>query len=174
MDRYVTSTELKQRLKQTKQYARMAPVHVLDHGHEGFVLCSVEIYETLLQQARQSATWEAEAREACREGLCDQSVGNTVNADKVICLEYDGRNNQPIRFASTAAHDTQSALNAMDEAVLAQTLNRIGTDPRYGMSVDLEGMPEGIRKVLVPPYDILYLWEEQRECVCILGLVLEG
>ena len=158
MEHYLTSTELKQNLKRAKELARTGIVHVLENGHAGYVLCSSQVYEDAIRTARAQAAWEAEVREVCRDGLHDKARGNvqtlfgigvTQTAMQDIALEYDGR-------------------AAMD---LRQTITRISEDPGYGLSIELQGLPQGMCKVLAPPHELVYMWDEAAGGVLVLGVV---
>ncbi len=158
MERYLTSTELKQNLKRVKELARTGIVHVLENGHEGYVFCSSQVYEEAMQAARAEAAWEAEVREVCREGLRDKTDGKVrlqrgvhvgQTAERDLALEYDGRGSSE----------------------LEHVLTRIGEDPEFGLAIELQGLSLGVRKVLVPPNDLIYYWDESLEAVIVLGIV---
>lgn len=158
VDRYLTSTELKQNLKRAKEYARCGIVHVLENGREGYVFCSAQVYEDAMKTARTVAAWEAEVREVCYEGFRAETGGNiqarcglhvAETATRDLTLEYDGRN----------SHE------------LAHVFSRISEDPEYGMTIELQGLPRHIRKVLVPPHDLIYCWSEKANSVLVLGIV---
>lgn len=178
MDRYVTTTELKQNLKRVKEYARAGIVHVLENGHEGYVLCSSEIYEEKLRDCRERAVWEAEAKEACREGLFDESQGNVSSLTDMLpwCGRptknlKPGEGAESLRISHTAARDMTLEYDGTSRSELTAMLLRIAEDPAFGLSVEFNGAPKGVRKVLVPPYDILYRWDVEANTILVIGLV---
>ena len=158
MEHYLTSTELKQNLKRAKELARAGIVHVLENGHEGYVLCSAQVYEEAMRAARAEAVWEAEVREVCREGLRDKADGKA-------------RLRQGVHVAQTAERDLTLEYDGRGLSELEHVLTRIGEDPEFGLAIELQGLSLGVRKVLVPPNDLIYCWDKSLEAVIVLGIV---
>lgn len=164
MERYLTSTELKQNLKRVKEYAQLGVVHILENGHEGYVFCSEEVYEEKLQSVRERAMWQTEVRETCREAICDTTV---LISDVVPCENGI----EALKITQLAARKIATEYNGGTPAELEYMLKRIQEEPEFGLSIELDGLPCPARKVLVPPHDILYTFDETTGDVIILGLV---
>ena len=158
MERYLTSTELKQNLKRAKELARAGIVHVLENGHEGYVFCSAQVYEETMRATRENAAWEAEVREVCREGMRDRTDGK-------VRLQHG------THVSQTAAQDLMLEYDGRGSSELEHMLTRIGEDPEYGLAIEMQGLPRGVRKVLVPPNDLIYYWGELSGAVIVLGIV---
>lgn len=170
MERYLSSTELKQNLRRAKEYAKVGVVHVLDNGHSGYVLCSAEVFDRTVEEACGRAAWEAEAREACREGERDRQRDRVVGVDDVLSCEYMG---EPWRavVSRTAADDIAVEYDGEGRGALAHMLDRVCEDPAFGIEVEFQNAAPGVRKVLVPPHDILYRWDDELGTVYVLGIV---
>lgn len=164
MEQYITSTELKQNLKRAKEYARVGIVHILEHGHAGYVLCSTDIYDEALRTVRKRAAWQAEVREACRESLRD----TTLSLANILPRECK---KSTAKISQTAAHDLVVEYDGRLPSELAYAIERVQADPAFGLAVELDDLPCPVWKVLVPPYDLLYTRDSQTDDILFLGLI---
>lgn len=168
MDRYITTTQLKQGLREAKEAAQSNVVHVLEHGRAAYVLCSVELYEDLLRDARARASWKVDVEYAAKESERDVAEGRTYGLGDVI--EYAGGAGRPVRIASSAACELAEHGEGLCHAV-AITLAEVAESPDHGMAIEYDGGPRGLRKVLVPPFDVLYSYDARCDQVMVRGVV---
>lgn len=160
METYVTSTELKQELRHVKLLARKDVVHVLENGHAGYVFCAVDVFERKLADERAKAAWEAQAREIFLEGTNAQKFGH-------ICqCEYDAR----VFLTDTAANELSVEYDGGAHA-FNEALSAVANDPDYGLCLEYDSFPAGSYKVLVPPNDVLYIWDKELDRILVCGFV---
>jgi len=160
LETYVTSTELKQELRRVKLLARKDVVHILENGHAGYVFCAADVFERKLADVRAKATWEARAREIFIEGTNAQKLGQ-------ICqCEYDAR----VFLTNTAANELDVEYDG-DPHAFNEALSAVGNDPDYGLCLEYDSFPAGSYKVLVPPNDILYIWDKELARILVCGFV---
>ncbi len=163
MERYITSTQLKQQLRQAKEYARDDVVHILEHGRAAYVLCSLEVYERCLAEARARAIWTVDVEESAWESEED------VRKNRLHALAELG-----IRVHSTRrAYITASAKREMDTCatsdnyhIVAHMIDELVSRPQMGIEVEY-----GLRKVLAPPFDLLYSYDENRDEILVSGII---
>lgn len=160
MDRYVSSTQLKQELRRVKELARLGIVHVLEDGHAAYVLCSTDVYERHVAEVRAHAVWEVDVQESVRDSERDIASGRYQALDWV---------------AASASDSAVRALNAcfteIDRALLASMLSEVAKNPDYGLTIEYDGKSTELRKVLVSPYDVLYTCTDDFEGIMVHGAV---
>ena len=164
MEAYVTSTELKQELRRVKALARKDVVHVLENGHAGYVLCSADVFELKLKYARAKGAWRARATEVLREGRRAQACG------QIRTIEYGSQYDSRVFITNDAAHELSVEYDGRANP-LTEALAAVADDPNYGLSLEYDSFPAGAYKVLVPPNDILYTWDESENTILVCGFV---
>ena len=171
MERYISTTQLKQGLKEAKRLARTDVVHVTENGRVAYVLCSLEVYERLLEEARARGVWRAGVEDVMSTSARDIAEGRVHDLGAIV--EYDGRGTRPVRIVDSAAHDLADLLGALDSSLLASQMERVCDDSAFGLPIEYDGgpQPQAMRKVLVPPYDVLYIYDEASDQIVICGIL---
>lgn len=171
MERYISTTQLKQGLREAKRLARNDVLHVTENGRPAYVLCSVEVYERLLAGAREKGVWRAGAEDVARSSARDVSEGRVHDLGTI--LEYDGGGARPVRIADSASRDFSDLRGELDPVLLLRQMERVCDDPSFGLAIEYgEGRrPSAMRKVLVPPCDVLYTYDEENDQIVIRGFI---
>ena len=171
MERYISTTQLKQRLKEAKRLACDDVLHVTENGRAAYVLCSVEVYERLLEEARARGVWRAGVEDVINTSARDIAEGRVRDLGAIV--EYDGRGTRSVRIVDSAVHDLEDLRGAPDLSLLASQMERVCDDPAFGLAIEYDGepRPQVMRKVHVPPCDVLYTYDEEGDQVVIRGIL---
>lgn len=77
----------------------------------------------------------------------------------------------PMRMTASAAHGITTRFDAAARPLLAGMLAQLAERPNMGITVEYDGAPRDVRKMLVPPYDVLYSVDEATGEVLVMGVV---
>ena len=171
MERHISTTQLKQGLKEAKRLARYDVLRVTENGRAAYVLCSIEVYERLIEEARARGVWRAAMEDVTVSSSCDISEGRV--RDLGMVMEYDGRGMRPVRIVDSAVRDLEDLRGVLDLSLLASQMERVCDDPAFGLAIEYDGgpQPQVMRKVLVPPYNVLYTYDEASDQIVIRGIL---
>lgn len=169
MEQYISTTQLKQELREVKRLARTDVVHVMENGRAAYVLCGRDVYERRLCEAREKAAWQAGVEYIANESIDDITNGRTEDLSTVI--EYDGTLARPLRVVESAASDVRSYCCEYDASMLVGLTEKVSLRPEMGLSIEYDGEPKNMRKLFVPPYDVLYLYDDEHNQIVLLGMV---
>jgi hypothetical protein len=171
MERYISTTQLKQGLKEAKRLACDDVLHVTENGRAAYVLCGIEVYERLLEEARARGVWRAGVEDVINTSARDIAEGRVHDLGAIV--EYDGRGARPVRIVDSAVRDLEDLRGVLDLSLLASQVERVCDDPAFGLAIEYDGGPQSqvMRKVLVPPYNVLYTYNEASDQIVIRGIL---
>ncbi len=171
MERHISTTQLRQGLKEAKRLARNDVLRVTENGRAAYVLCSVEVYERLLEEARARGVWRAGVEDVINTSARDIAEGRVHDLGAIV--ECDGRGARPVRIVDSAVRDLEGLRGAPDLSLLASQMERVCDDPAFGLAIERGGGPQlqVMRKVHVPPCDVLYTYDEEGDQIVIRGIL---
>lgn len=79
MAKIFSSAALRTKQREIKDIARNELVHITENGNAAFVFCSEDVLETLLEQERESALYEARLLAAVDRAEEDMAAGRYVS-----------------------------------------------------------------------------------------------
>lgn len=158
-DVYCSTTEFKANLKHYKKLAETCIVHITEHGREGYVFTSIEVYEGRKAEAIHRAKWQVWAENACFQGTHESP--EWLNLPPREDIEYLG---QPWDSHVTSSFDDDVRRQRLSEeafAIVHHCLQRLSVNPMAGAPVEMGPeafLPEGTRAYRLPAgeFDIIY------------------
>ena len=177
MERYVTSTQLKQNLREVKRWADEDIVHVTENGKPAFVLVNMEVYERKRKEIRRRAEWQVDVEYEMRDGMRDRSQGRMVDISEVLDLRSRSQGT-PVRITETAVRSVERFYDDEGRLLFAQMLDELSRRPDHGITIEYDSSidlshprTDSTHKFCIPPCDVLYDYDERTGAMCILGLV---
>ena len=166
MERYVTSTELKQELRTVKAYARKGVVHITENGRAAFVLCSSKVFEREMRIVRERAVWDVAVQDLMEQSERDVLQGRVLQVGDVVDLGERGADR--LMVCLCASREIASHSQAEPELWREQLL-ALGERPSIGLTLEYDGSNRP-HKIQVPPYDVIYTIEKDGT-VLVRGIV---
>lgn len=173
---YVTSTQLKMRLREVKELADEGVVYVTEHGRPEYAFFSVEVYDGMVERVRRHARWRVVVEAALENALWE------IRNERVVPYGLEPGEGVPVLLTSEFTYRCQEL--GVDQADLDAAICAIARNPHVGRLIDLEWLqdesheltPQAVKgakayKLLVGSNDLIYEYDHSRGSVYLCGLV---
>ena len=172
-DVYCSTTEFKANLKHYKKLAETCLVHVTEHGREGYIFTSIEVFEQRKAERIHQAKWQVWAENACFQGTHDSS--EWFNLPPHVAIEYLGQPWDEHVAASFDEDVLRRELSDEDFALVRRSLGRLSVNPQAGRPIEVGPeayLPEGTQAYRLPAgaHDIIYGIDKSGE-LRVYGLI---
>lgn len=134
-DVFCSTTELKANLKKYKQLAKSCIVHVTEHGHEGYIFTSVEVFDQRKQEVCHRAKWQVWAENACYKGTHDSS--EWFDLSPRVAIEYLSPSWDDHLSASFDNDVRRFQLSDESFAIVKQCLERLSVNAYAGKRIEV-------------------------------------
>ena len=163
-DNVFTSTQLKTNLREVKEAAEKDIVYISENGVISYVLCSVEIYNRLLERVDEEAVWKVAVEDMLLAAGHDYDSGRTRMLG------------ERVRVSRTFEERAQKLDFAWETAEALQAIEYLSEAPEAGLEVPnwvYQWHPVGdhARKYFCEGYDLIYEHDDATGDLLLCGVV---